>query len=399
MPIISSNFNDIGSTGQIPNIIRIETNDSLATVQTVGYLNVLEKQGLPLAETSAALVGIGSGANKSTVWMALSKSGEDWSLTPTEIVSPSTAPYILKTPDAALPNAQAMSALATGIVKNETTTGTQSIATSNVDYQAADAGLISIAGLTTAADTMIYTTASDVYATTGLTAAGRDLLDDATAGDQLTTLGAQPVDAGLTSIAGLTTAADEMIYTTALDVYATTSLTETGRYIASTPSLETSGYILTSTGSGSAPTFQAAAAGGGVFVQTMATVTPAQMKDLFVTPHLIIAAPGANKFIKVQSVIFEVIFNSISYSGGSGDIAAAYGNFNNIVFQGVSDTTFAIGQNVLISVVLYDSANQITYPDTAINQGIYLAKDTANYTAGDSTVNVYSTYQIIDVAI
>ena len=61
------------------------------------------------------------------------------------------------------------------------------------DVQAFDAGLLSIAGLTTAADRMIYTTASDTYAVATLTAAGRALLDDASASAQLTTLGAAPL--------------------------------------------------------------------------------------------------------------------------------------------------------------------------------------------------------------
>jgi hypothetical protein len=57
------------------------------------------------------------------------------------------------------------------------------------NIQAYDAGLQSIAGLTTAADKMIYTTALDTYAVTDLSAAGRALIDDASAGDQRTTLG------------------------------------------------------------------------------------------------------------------------------------------------------------------------------------------------------------------
>src|SRR5690606_34567014 len=55
--------------------------------------------------------------------------------------------------------------------------------------QAYDAGLTSIAGLTTAADRMIYTTGSDTYAVATLTSAGRALLDDADADAQLATLG------------------------------------------------------------------------------------------------------------------------------------------------------------------------------------------------------------------
>ena len=59
----------------------------------------------------------------------------------------------------------------------------------DLSFQPLDAGLTSISGLTTAADKMIYTTASDTYAVTDLTTAGRALLDDADASAQRTTLG------------------------------------------------------------------------------------------------------------------------------------------------------------------------------------------------------------------
>ena len=52
-----------------------------------------------------------------------------------------------------------------------------------------DAGLTSIAGLTTAANKMIYTTGSDTYAVTDLSAYGRTLIDDADAAAARTTLG------------------------------------------------------------------------------------------------------------------------------------------------------------------------------------------------------------------
>ena len=58
-----------------------------------------------------------------------------------------------------------------------------------VDVQAYDAGLQSISGLTTAADQSIYLTGTDTYAAYSLTAAGRALLDDADAAAQRTTLG------------------------------------------------------------------------------------------------------------------------------------------------------------------------------------------------------------------
>lgn len=164
------------------------------------------------------------------------------------------------------------------------------------NVQAYDAGLQSISGLVTAADRMIYTTALDTYAVTTLTSYARTLLDDADAATARTTLGlgsiatqassavsitggsitgitdlavadggtgastltgivkgngtaaftaavagtdylapaaigvtVQAYDAGLQSIAGLVTAADRTIYTTALDTYAVTTLTAFGR--------------------------------------------------------------------------------------------------------------------------------------------------------------------------
>lgn len=54
-------------------------------------------------------------------------------------------------------------------------------ATGLVTVGISDAGLNSIASLTTAADKMIYTTASDTYAVADLTSFGRSLLDDADA--------------------------------------------------------------------------------------------------------------------------------------------------------------------------------------------------------------------------
>jgi hypothetical protein len=69
------------------------------------------------------------------------------------------------------------------------TTVIAAIAELDTEKQPIDAGLTSIAGLTTAADKMIYTTAADTYAVTDLTAAGRALLDDADNTAQRITLG------------------------------------------------------------------------------------------------------------------------------------------------------------------------------------------------------------------
>lgn len=96
------------------------------------------------------------------------------------------AKFILQVANTAAPNAQALGALTTGIVKNTATTGVLSISLP----------LTSIDGLTTASDQMLYTTAPNVYATTPLTAFARTLLDDTTAAAAAATLLVLPLAGG-----------------------------------------------------------------------------------------------------------------------------------------------------------------------------------------------------------
>ena len=89
-----------------------------------------------------------------------------------------------------------------------TVTGSTGLSVANGDGIAGnptltlDATLAGISAVTTAADQLVYSTGVDTFATTSFTAAGRALVDDATAAAQRTTLGVgtgdSPTFAGLT---------------------------------------------------------------------------------------------------------------------------------------------------------------------------------------------------------
>ena len=82
----------------------------------------------------------------------------------------------------------------------------------DLSYQPLDSGLTSIAGLSTSGDELLYTTASDTYATATITAAGRALLDDADAAAQRTTLGLATVaSSGAYSDLSGTPSADDLL--------------------------------------------------------------------------------------------------------------------------------------------------------------------------------------------
>jgi hypothetical protein len=103
-------------------------------------------------------------------------------------------------------------------------------------FQPLDTELTALASTTSAADKLPYFTGSGTATTTDLTAAARTVLDDATTAAMLTTLGAQPVDAELTAIAGLTSAADKVPYFTGSGTAAVGDFPAYGRSIAATAS-------------------------------------------------------------------------------------------------------------------------------------------------------------------
>lgn len=95
--------------------------------------------------------------------------------------------------------------------------------------QALDATLTALAGLTTAADRLPYFTGVDTATVTTLTAFARTLLDDVDAAAARATLGAQQADPTLTALAGVASTADTIPYFNGVDTATVTTLTAFAR--------------------------------------------------------------------------------------------------------------------------------------------------------------------------
>lgn len=86
-----------GLVGVTPRVVYIDTNDTLATVTTAGYLNKAQQEGASFKESDMALVTIKSSPSATSVqvaWLEISYSSGDWSLVAAESTSPLASGHI-----------------------------------------------------------------------------------------------------------------------------------------------------------------------------------------------------------------------------------------------------------------------------------------------------------------
>ncbi|PTY02565.1 hypothetical protein DB346_08435 [Verrucomicrobia bacterium LW23] len=122
------------------------------------------------------------------------------------------------------------------------------------DGQPLDAGLTSLAGLSTSANQMLYTTGSDTYATTSITVGGRSLVGVTASAnavvyfDGTSTAATTSISAGGRYLINVTAATDKVAFFDSSTSAATTDLTPTGRAIIGVASIA-KGDIIIGTGS------------------------------------------------------------------------------------------------------------------------------------------------------
>jgi len=286
--------------------------------------------------------------------------------------APTNATYITQTANGSLSNEQAMGALATGIVKNATTTGIQSIAAEGTDYYApagtdvtqADGGTgIDSSGVTDG-QLLVGTTAGNTWSLAGLTGTANQItVTDAAASITLST--PQDIATGSSVTFDDVTVSDDLKALTTINTPdVDQSITAAGDTISSSASHvhinPDADYIMTST-----PTITAGVNGQILFLQNISAFTVDVQDDADLGGSDIFVN-GASSTVKPGSVM-TLIYSDTNpgwHIVSNPNTAAAGANADTIPVRNVSGSgltagkaVYATGYNVGLNRITVDLAD------------------------------------------
>lgn len=129
------------------------------------------------------------------------------------------------------------------------------------------------------------------------------------------------------------------------------------------------------------------------------TLSAAQFNGMYAAPVLLVAAPGANKMIIVQSMQLDMTFVSADYAAG-GVVAAQYGatvhGAGPLATNSEAAADFFAAASTVFSFSSVSGNTVGALPlSTCGNAGIYLSNATQAFTTGDSTWIVKVYYHVI----
>lgn len=196
-----------------------------ATLESLGAAVTGPTTGLTLKEEGSALAGLYSTVNfvGSNVTVTQASAGV---ATVTVSSAPPDATFITQTPSGSLSAEQSLSLLATGLLKNTTATGVLSIATGSDLPSGIPLDRLSITGTP---DGTKFLRDDGSWQTVNTTPAWADITGKPTTLSGFGITDAQPLDAELSALAGLTSAADRLPYFTGSGTASLATFTGYGR--------------------------------------------------------------------------------------------------------------------------------------------------------------------------
>ncbi|MES2395807.1 MAG: hypothetical protein V4549_07380 [Bacteroidota bacterium] len=122
------------------------------------------------------------------------------------------------------------------------------------------------------------------------------------------------------------------------------------------------------------------------------TLTSEEILNIFSSPKLAIASPGAGKAISIISGSMSLTFNSVAYSG-------------NVIISLITDTanmyqgTFYTLNSTVSRWSRFNNVPGINATDTQLiaDKALYIKNLVGNPSAGNSGGKIYITYEIIDL--
>lgn len=131
------------------------------------------------------------------------------------------------------------------------------------------------------------------------------------------------------------------------------------------------------------------------------SLTAAQLTGMYAAPVQLIAAPGSGKLIIIDSILWDIAYDSAQYTAG-GAIQAQYGATVDGAGPAASGSLAAATLNAVAANSFLSnagSAGLLNVSRTAsLNTAVYLSNATAPFATGNSTATLYVKYRVVTPA-
>lgn len=124
---------------------------------------------------------------------------------------------------------------------------------------------------------------------------------------------------------------------------------------------------------------------------TTISISSAELKALFTTPKILLAAPGAGKVNVLERLVFSYTHGGTDYAG-TGNMTIRYTGTTTNILESVMD--HIAGATSKLFQVSSKATTSYSVPLIS-NQSIELTNATADYTLGNGTVKIFLKYRIV----